>query len=444
MVSPKTNQPYGFAPNFEAAVVTLACCRPKFYGRVGHALDTELLTSPTAKRALEAANAIAQELGHGPSSTLLVTQRLRRWMQDGKVTFEQVREVAELFDDAEDAGLPGEEDVVNELAPILQRRLRDEAVHAAIDSFGKSNDLSKVVALEERATRIGQVDTSVGTVLGAASFEEIAQLKQLERLKTGVVELDDVLSGGLQRSALGVVIGGSGDGKSMFLSHVGGISVLGGLHVAYATLELPRPIVLARLKANMTGITINDILDGSTLAAQKRLEAIGPRIGRCVVQEFTAHATTVEDIKEWVAKVEDHAGRPIDLLIVDYGDKLTAKAKKGEKEAGEYTMGRIVFEGLRVYAVERKLFCWTASQASRVKDSKNKRLDLNDVADSMHKIRVADLVVTLNLRGEGDEMLFYVAKHRTGKSRVQVGPLPIEFECGRVAPVVFTDEGLVA
>jgi len=56
----------------------------------------------------------------------------------------------------------------------------------------------------------------------------------------------------------------------------------------------------------------------------------------------------------------------------------------------------------------------------------------------MHKIRVADLVITLNLRDDGGEdpqIILYVAKHRTGKSRVEIGPLPTEYERGRLVPI---------
>jgi replicative DNA helicase len=365
-------------------------------------------------------------------------QRLRRWVNDGKVTFEQVAAVAEMFDDVEDRGLPNEDDVSAELTPVIQRRMRDEAVKAAIDSYGKGDDLHRAVEIESRASRLGDVDTSIGTIMGAGSFAEIRQLQELERLKTGVVELDAEI-GGLQRSGLGVLVGASGDGKSMGLSHFTGVGLFMGLHVAVASLELPRSVWLARVKANVTNIPIDALLSGAIKDAELKLAALAPRLGRCVVQEFTPHVTTVEDIRDWMTLVEDQAGGwPIDLLVVDYGDKLTARAKRGEKESGEYAMGRIVFEGLRILAVERKLFCWTASQANRQKDRK-KRLDLNDVADSMHKIRVADLVITLNLQGDGDEMSLYVAKHRTGKSRFTVGPLPCDFAMGRIAPVVHDD-----
>ncbi len=443
-MTPKRVAPYNFSPGFECAVISLACSKPRFYGRIAHELDPDMLNNAACKLALKAAHAINTDTGHGPSSTVLVIQRLRAWMADGKVAFEAISAVNDVFDDAEDAGLIDEEGIIAELAPMLSLRIRDDAVQSAIESYAKHGDLAKVVAMESRAVRMGQVDTSVGTILGSDSFSEIQKLRELERLKTGVVELDSVLDGGLQRAGLGVIIGGSGDGKSMMLSHISGVSILGGLHVAYATLELPVAVVLARIKSNLTGIPINTILgpERGVAECKERLAKMAPRLGRCVVQEFPPQATTVEDLKDWVRRVEEQAGRAIDLLVVDYADKLTAKVKRGEKDSSEYTMGLLVYEGLRTYSAERKMFCWTASQSTRQKDRK-KKLDLNDVADSMHKIRVADLVITLNLEddGENPQITFNVAKHRTGRSRVTVGPLPAEYECGRVCSVVLDQDG---
>lgn len=429
--------PYGFQPRMERVLIFMSCSSPRFYGRIGVNLDPELLRLEESKLALRAAHQMNADTGHGPSSPILVLQRLRRWMADGKVSMEKIRLVAGLFDDAEDdPQFPTEDEVVSEIAPILQERIRDDAVNLAIESFGKRGDLQKVVELESKAARIGQVDTSVGTILGSESFDEIVKLKDLQRMPLGVTELDSLLDGGLQNGGLGILIGGSGDGKSMGLSHITGINLLEGVFACYATLELPKEIVLARIKANMTGVPINTMISGDVAEAKQRLNDLAYRLGRLVVQEFSPKTTTVEDIKEWVENCEAQAGRKIDLLVVDYGDKLGAKSKKGEQQ-NEYTGALAVFEGLRIYAHERKIFCWTASQASRQKDRK-KRLDLGDVADSMHKIRVADLVITLNLSDEGMEeqmLTLYVAKHRTGKSRVEVGPLPTEYERGRIVSI---------
>ena len=122
-------------------------------------------------------------------------------------------------------------------------------------------------------------------------------------------------------------------------------------------------------------------------------------------------------------------GRPIDVLLVDYADRMGAGDEKGD-----YHAMKVVYEGLRNLIDEKGIFGWTASQATR--NSKDrKRHDLNHMADSMHKGRIADLVITLNLVGEeADELEYYVAKHRTGRSRVSVGPMRHDWEHGMMAP----------
>ena len=430
---------YGFTPDFEAAVITLACRSPRFYGRIGHALHPLQLSSDSASWALKAAHAIAKTLGHGPDNTVLVMQRLNNWKHEGKISADVVSNVLDFFEYADDVGVPSEESVIHELAPVIKRRQEKNALSAAINSYNKGGDLSLLVDAVAQAARLGEVDVSIGTKLGMSSFDDIASMRHLDRLPTGIDDLDLMIDDGLGRGSLGIFIGGSGDGKSMALSQIAAFGLMEGLHVAYATLELPEPHVLGRIKAALTSVEIIDIMRGDPYDedARTRLDSLGDDLGTGIVKEFTPHATTVSDISEWLKTCEDANGRPVDLLVVDYGDKLASPSKKDS----EYNAMRVVFEGLRILALERRMWCWTAAQSTR-RGNKNKmnkkvRLDLDDVADSMHKVRVADLIVTLNVSetetGSRD-IEFFVAKNRTGKSRFVVGPLPTEFNFGRIAP----------
>lgn len=440
--APKAADPYGLAPAFEAQAVTAACAQPRFYGRLGHALDPDCLGAAPAKLALQAAHAIARDLGHGPSTPLHVLQRLRRWVAEGKVTLEQVRGVGDMFDAAEDDPQQvGEEALVAELAPLLAKRIRADAVRAGISEIARAGDLSGLVAAEARAAALGVVDTSIGVELGDASFAEIQALGSLERLPTGIPELDAELEGGLQRAGLGVVIGGSGDGKSIFMTHVSAYGLLSGCFVACATLELPPALQLARVKAAATGIPTNAIIQSPQAANSCRVALAARRaagtLGRYVVQEFTPEVTTVQDVRAWVASVEERAERAVDLLVVDYADKMVAPRPVragGGRDESDYVRGRVVFEGLRTWAVERNLFVWTGSQSRRRDARGRKVLDLDDVADSMHKVRVADLVITLN-RDEEEGMRIKVGKHRTAAGGGIVGPIPTDFTCGRLTMV---------
>ena len=436
----ETEKPYGLDPRFERACAVLACSRPKLWARVLVHLDPPLLGDPLNRLLVQTVAGIAAEReGRGPDSALVVLQRLRRQMGDGKVTWEEVCAASDAIDDAEAGGLPSDDSVADELLPVLKKRLRHKAAMEAVHSWSKKDDLASVVDLAQQADRLGVVDADPGVVLGVGVFDLIAKMRGMERLPTGVSQLDDLCDGGLHRGGLGVAIGDPGGGKSMFLNHVGATAYMNHLNVAMATLELPEAMVMQRFVANVLGAPIAEV--GRCLP--ETTEQLGDVVKLCqgafACKEFAPHASTVDDILGWVKAREDVTSRKVDLLVVDYADKLVAPGKQ-YKDDGGYGSMRVVYEGLRVASHEAARWTWTASQARRQKGrDKGKpqlgqqptRLDLSDAADSMHKVRVADLVVTLNTPDEG-VIDYFVAKHRTGRGREATGPLPHDWECGRM------------
>jgi hypothetical protein len=430
----KSQEPYGFRPDFERALVTTASCRPKFYGRTAHALDPELLHAPEAKLVMQAAHAIFADLGRGPDKLMLIDQRLARWRHDGKVSQEQIDAVSEYFEEAIARGLPGEDAVDMEVVPVLQHRMQHDAVKAAIDDLGKRGDYQRTVDLLGKAVRIGVTERGTGIKLGDASFSLIEKLRLLKRLPTGIIELDTYLDGGPPRGTLNVWLTGTGGGKSQAMSHTGAHSTLNGLHTAYATLELPESVVLARVISNMTGIPITLLIENPKAMeeAKRRLAAL-TGLGVFTVKAFTAKATTPKDIQEWVQELAAAEGRPVDFLALDYADKLV---EEGGKQSPQHIAVDNVFEAVRLGAEAGNYVCWTGSQSRGREERKSKKVDLEHTSEGMGKVRVADLVETLNYDEETNEMGFFTAKNRHGRARQMIGPLPCDFALGRIAPVV--------
>lgn len=434
MNQPTSKEPYSLSPVFERAVVTLACHRPKFYARTAHAVDPELLASKVGKLALQAARAVAADLGNGPDSLLLVDQRLCRWREDGRVTQEQINEVSDYFEEAFAAKLPPEESVEAELLPILRKRMELAAVKAAMDDYGKRGDFNRTRELLDKSLRLGVTAQGTGVKLGSTSLDLIARLRQLKRIPTGIMELDLFLDGGNPRGTLNIWMAGTGGGKSVAMTHIAARNLVHGLHVAYATLELPEPVVLARTVSNLTGVTVTSIIESQNALerAKRRLEKM-KGLGTFIVKEFTPQATTVNDIREWVLECEEAEGRPVDLLMIDYADKMTMP---NAERTAQHVLKELVFEGLRIFADQKKLVCWTGTQSRGREERKSSKIDLEHTSEGMGKVRVADFVGTLNFDEDNNEMGFFVAKNRHGRSRQMVGPLPCDFSLGQIAPVM--------
>lgn len=439
-------EPYDFTEDFERALVALVCSRPRVYARIGEEVDPECVNAPAARLALRAARSIAQDTGRGPTSLLLVIQRLRRWMGDGKITQADVEGVADLFDAAEDAQLPAEDALIAEVAPILKRRLEREAVLESIAELQKSGDPTRALRKLDRAARVGQSSESRGTLFGPQAWQQIAAVRHLARVPTGIQELDDALQGGPPRGSCNVWLAATGGGKSMGLIQNAATAALCALNTVYWSLELPEHVISARLAANLSGELVDDMLDPDSEGYARGSANIDARIaagqlGRVFVCKYTPKATTIFDLRDATHAWEQEMGVRADVVVVDYADKLASTGKgTKDKDGSTYHSAGDIYEDFRIWMEQEGRWGWTASQAGRSKDKGSRMLDVDDVADSMNKVRVADLVLSLNARDE--QLVLFVAKNRHGQARQKIGPLPTAFEMGRLSALVATSPQL--
>lgn len=423
--------PYGFNPDFERAIAVLLAHRPKFYGLVGRDLDYERFTVPAVRLVVKLVKAMGAESGHGPSAFVLVVQRATRAMEEGTVTREEVDDIIDLFDEF-GSNLPNEPEVVAELVPVLKRELEAVAVRSAIDVYGRKGSFDEVAATLRRSETLGKVDRSTGSKLSVAALGDIRRLRQGDRLQTGILELDFNLGGGLPRGKAGMIVAGAKVGKSFFLTGQAAHALAQGHFVALATLELSEEDQNARLISNLTGVPIDAVVDGSQEERiTELLEELLPTLGVFRVKFFPAGLTTMVDIVEWVKEIEEEEKRKVDLLEIDYIDKVGSSNKK---HSSTYDIQGQAAEDFRLHIVSRQCWGWTASQPKR-RDAKERgrRIEIDDIADSQNKVRVMDLILTAHRPCE-EEVEFYVAGNRNGRDKFSVGPFPHALAIAQLVP----------
>lgn len=429
-------KPYDFDADFESLVVYYSCTNPRFWGKVGHAIDPKALRDERARDLMIFAGDFAKSLGRGPDGSTVLIQRMRKLVTDGKKLPAWLAEREEFFDEVSDAHspMPNPDDVAAEASEVMRRRLEGELIQELITKYTTRQPLDEVIRKLLNAQRLGLVSMDSGVKLGGEVFEAIDRMRHVDRMTVGVPELDIQLDGGMGRSQLGVALASSGGGKSMYLAGLSAAAYVRGFNVVYATLELPEPVVMARVISNITGVLVADILKGGWAQAKTRLEKLQGKgaFGTFVVKEFPAKATTLEDLKVWLDHVEATEGYKVDVIVIDYLDKCVSPQDDNSYDA----MGTL-YEGLRLEAVSRKCWAWTASQTKNMggasRDPK-KRADLDDMADSTNKGRVSDLVISLNVDEDNSTIVLKVVKNRHGNSRFEVGPLPTDFARGRICP----------
>lgn len=422
---------YPFTPSFEQLLAaTMASVRP-LADRFANDLDPDMMNLEIPALVLRAVRALVLEVGHGPSSAAVVVQKLRLWMDDGKVTFDQLTAATDLLADTD----PGtEDDLAVSIIPVIQQSFKEHAIRSAIQSLSAPTGFEDIIANFERVKNVGKKSASIGTTLGKGGFAMMAKLRHIDKLPTGIVPLDMLMRGGLGRGQQGVVVGGYGTGKSMFLSSQAAVAAMMGLNVGYVTLELNPGIVLGRIQAAILDMPIDEIMGDRFDEAETMIETMLPNLGTVVVEEMTPKKATHLDIYDWMQRVYKQQGRKIDVLLVDYADKLASP--KHKENDSSYVAMETVYEGLRLIADSEGIWEWTASQPQR--KGKDKRGTVfvpggDDMADSLNKARVTDVLIGMGASSDGQGYLYGIDKHRTvdcaGKT---VGPVPHKRWCGRM------------
>jgi hypothetical protein len=441
------HEPYKLDDAFECATVYRLATSPRLWSQIGRHIDPKAMGCAASVLAVEAVVAIVTDSGRPPTSVAAVMQRLASWQADGKITIDSRLAVREYFGRALDnadvtgASIESMDDaIVVEMATVLRRRTNREIARTAVDDLSKRGDMSRVAQLIEQSSQIGK-DPAGGAGLsrvGLNSIPDIVRQQMRERAGTGILELDEALDRGMPCGSLGTYLGFLGAGKSTALVHTSVANALEGKVVAAWTGELSVEDWQLKVLANLFGVPVTALRDEprTRAALQERMEDLSSWLDtslRLFVGWFNPKIDTPRSIADAVDALEQKEGLHVDVVTIDYADKLRPDTSQHKDDKGYLAAGD-VYESLRLYAHNTKRWVWTGTQATR--DKKRKRLEVEDVADSIEKARVADLVVTINPdASDRTQVLWYVGKFRHGQDHRGVGPLPSDFSCSRAAPV---------
>lgn len=456
-----SKQLYSMDPDFEAMVVHLLAVDPAFWDAFGEHLDPECFSEGNAKTAIEACIAISKsKVGLRPGGVQVVGAHLT---QVGKHTLEVISQVKAYLLAGGALITAGALDSAREIfGQAVRRQVEVEALRGLTQAFVNKEELSGQAI--DQAQSIGRiVGVEAEDLNDLSAFDSLAN-EQPEHLETGINDLDERVRG-LPVGTVGLWIADTGGGKSMALSQVAANAWLWGLNVCYATLELQLAPTKLRLYSaalrEQSGVLSNQIKSGDA-GVRQRLAAAN-RGGRLNVAYFPPGTTTPNALFKWVKSLENKGEFKNDLLVIDYADRLGVEGSKVRRGDGDYHASRIIYEEFQAYTKNEATRIWTASQARRGAGKKDKAaqrssgrlIDLQDVADSKHKVNASDLVITITPLETYDEsgdleaseekqLTLLVAKYRHGSGRAVVGPLPAGFTSGRLVdtgrsmPVRFT------
>jgi KaiC/GvpD/RAD55 family RecA-like ATPase len=420
---------YFLEPKFERALAYLLCCRPALYARVGVALQVDRLSQEVVRHALQAARLVFLETGRGPTSHLILAQRLQSMRQEGHVTHEHVSAVAAMLDDVDDGGTPDEASVAKELIPVLRRIHGGDVIDKLHVAHVAHENISQLLSQLQGTQRIGE---EVGGEaerggLDAASVAAIGAAQTHRRMPTGIWDLDQVLGGGITVPGLGCVVADPAGGKTAFLVQVAVEAALSGVNVFFATLETLHTELLARALANLTGLTIDVVVGGEQVEVLRRLGRLNAAktLGRLEIVKLLSNVTTRDDVVQILEADEAKRGLEYGLLVIDSMDHLS---RAPYDKVAAWDAMTMIYRDQRVWSERRGIVTWTATwpkAGKRGHGRKTAMIDIPDVCGSAGKMREANLGVSINGRTLDDpagDLVYYVMRNRNGPDKGVTAP----------------------
>lgn len=294
---------------------------------------------------------------------------------------------------------------------------RHQAVSKAIlDSVGlvDKRDFDGISAKMRKA-----LDTGINSVGGTYDYAEMVKERTQGRkdrlagirpptgVTTGYAVLDDCLyHKGWGRKELAVLMGAAKAGKSMGLISFGVNAIAAGYRTLYVTLEVAAGIIAERIDANVAERAMSE-LGLHAHEVEDRVNAFMAKAAPFIIHEFPTGTMRPSDLRRLIEHFKAQ-GIVFDLVIVDYADLMCPERVSDNIQENS----KSVYVNLRGMAMQEGFAMLTATQTNR-EGAKKAVATMTDVAEDFNKIRIADIVISINKSPEeatlGQARLFFAA-----------------------------------
>lgn len=312
--------------------------------------------------------------------------------------------------------LPFEEQHIQE---TFTKFIRTQSMKQAIlDSFDlvKEERWDEVVEIIEKARNTGMDVLSVGTNYFSEYEQRLVNRLSREeerKLSTGIPELDEMTYGGLKTKQLGLIVGGSGRGKSIFLEWLARVGILLGQQVVYYTLELSAEDIADRFDSLFCHIKVSE-LKSQNDTAYKQLHSYHSRFGNnLIIKEYPEDEATVHTLKAHYKQLAGIGVTP-GLIIVDYLDLM--KPHRNYNDINQEQAA--VVKAIRGMSKEFNTRVWSALQLNR-SGMAMETADETGISGSISRLFTADVALILAQtkdEKEDEVMRIFINKNRNGKA----------------------------
>lgn len=415
---PPAATPYEFDGEFQSKIVALTLRDQQFASTTHGLVQPSFMVSAAEAVLVSIASEYFEKFKKAPDKAVL-GELLKDAIRTKKIRGDMIADVKEAVRAAFTADISDRAFVVEKVAEFARERAVEAAMIASVDHLGK-RDFAQIEKAFRSAMLVGAAEDAgeydyfemiegrterrVALASGKATFDGIT---------TGCEELDAVLyHRGWGRKELSLLMGPAKGGKSGFMIDFAQAAATGARrhNVLYVTLEVAAAIIADRIDANLSD-TMMKVLKDSPHDVRKKIEAIHAKSGVLKLREYPTGAFKPSQLRRLLENYRAK-GLAFDLVVVDYAD-IMAPEHRTDNDIQNF---RSIYVDLRAIAFDYDCAVLTATQTNR-EGAKKTTSVMTDVAEDFNKIRIADVVISLNATQEekdsGEARLFFAASRNT-------------------------------
>lgn len=317
--------------------------------------------------------------------------------------------------------------VLDEVSAFAKQRAIELAMDDAIDHL-KNKDFVSIETKIKRAFMVGANDMGIASSDFGDRVSARAQVRRQEAaaiaaglrpansISTGCPELDDMLYWkGYGRGELSLYMGGAKRGKSIILANSSANSWLAGYNVLHVSLENGMRITEDRMESYVSKVPMNDLMDNIAAVEAAMTAASSSTAGKLKIHQYPGGGFRPADLRRLFEHYKAQ-GLAFDQVTLDYPDLMTPD--RPSRDGKKVDDSAQVYRDIRDHAAEENYALVGATQTNRV-GYKAHVADADHVAEDFNRIRIADVVISINQ--DEDEKENGLARLYFAASRNQLG-----------------------
>jgi replicative DNA helicase len=412
-VAGTTPPKYEFDETFQSKIAAMVLRDGRFMQRTDGLVEPVYFANQAEAQLVSLALDYFHKYKRIPADWNIYKQIIRESVATKRLRGEDVPNIVAAMKRMQEVDISDRDFVVDQVADFARYQA---LVQAFTESVGKL-DLRDFKSIEKKINKA--LATGAHTDSNAYDYRKEIDSRTAERkdivaghrppqgISTGYPALDDCLyHEGWGRGELAVLMGGAKAGKTNGLLQFGINACTAGFNVLYITLEVSAKILGARMDANISNTAFRD-LKSNIIAVHDKVKAWSTKAGSFIVHEFPSGTMTSSELRRLIERYKALSIN-FDLVIVDYADIMAP-----ERYTDSITENsKSVYVSLRAIAMQEQCAVLTATQTNR-EGFKASVAKAEHVAEDFNKIRIADVVISINATEEevkeGSARLYFAA-----------------------------------